>query len=147
REMPPATLLQQLIRQREASYEQIARDLEDFARREGIDGTIGVRHVQRLARHERGNGGGAPSALPGTRRLLREFFGYAFDELIGPPRIETAAAPIIVPATSDMSRIVRDASADSLDFLSWAENDRVAPAVLEHIASELRRIAIEYVHR
>ena len=79
--------------------------------------------------------------------LLRGFFGYSFDELIGQPRIETASPPIMVPATADTSRIVRAASADSLDFLSWAENDRVAPAVLEHIASELRRIAIEYVHR
>lgn len=30
-----------------------------WAVNQGIDGTIGVRHVQRLARHERGKDGGA----------------------------------------------------------------------------------------
>jgi tetratricopeptide (TPR) repeat protein len=85
--------------------------------------------------------------LPGTRRLLREFFGYSLEELIGPPRISTPSAALITPATSDMGRIVRDASSGSLDFLSWAEADRVAPSVLEHISSELQRIATEYVHR
>ncbi len=50
REMSPTTLLQQLIRQREVSYEQLVRELETFARTRQIDGTIGVRHLQRLAR-------------------------------------------------------------------------------------------------
>ena len=43
--------------------------------------------------------------------------------------------------------MVAAAAAGSLDFLTWAENDRVPPAVLDHISSELRRIAVDYVHR
>jgi hypothetical protein len=149
RETPPTTLLQQLIRQREVSYEQLVREVEAFARTRQIDGTIGVRHLQRLARQERArDGAGSPTALPSTRRLLREFFGFSFEELIGPPRIEMPAPPVlVVPAATDSRGIVVAAAADSLEFLTWAENDRVPPAVLEHISSELRRIAVDYVHR
>ena len=90
---PPSTLLQQLIQQREVSYEQLVRELADFARTREIDATIGVRHLQRLARQERSKDRTPPAAQPGTRRLLREFFEFSFDELVGPPRLETLAAP------------------------------------------------------
>jgi tetratricopeptide (TPR) repeat protein len=149
REMPPSTLLQQLIRQREVSYEQLVRELEAFARTRQIDGTIGVRHLQRLARLERARDGAtSTAALPGTRRLLREFFGFSLEELVGPPRIEMPALPsVMVPAVADSRGMVAAAAADSLEFLTWAENDRVPPSVLDHLSSELRRIAVDYVHR
>jgi hypothetical protein len=84
REPAPVTLLQQLIRQSEASYEQVCGELLDFARTHHIDATISLRHLQRLARLERAKDH-APAALPSTRRLLREFFGFSFDELVSPP--------------------------------------------------------------
>jgi len=43
--------------------------------------------------------------------------------------------------------MVTAAAADSLEFLAWAEDDRVPALVLEHISAELRRIAVDYVHR
>jgi hypothetical protein len=150
RETAPVTLLQQLIRQLDASYEQIAQDLAKFAIENGIDGTIGVRHLQRLARKERSRDGAAmPALLPGTRKLLREFFKFSLEELLGPPRVEVPAAPALVVATTDAAprEAVTDAATVSLEFLSWAENDRVPAAVLDHIGSELRRIAVDYVHR
>lgn len=145
------TLLQQLIRQREMSYEQIVQVLEEFARERRIDGTIGARHLQRLARAERGRNGEMPSALPGTRMLLREFFGFSFDELMGPPPpAESAVVPavgVIVARAADPRGLATAAAQDSLDFLAWAESDRVPEAVLDHVMSELRRIAIDYVSR
>src|SRR6266536_165471 len=72
RQTPPRTLLQQLIRQLEASYETVTRQLNDFARVRDIDGTISVRHLRRLACDERASDGAPPTALPGTKRLLRE---------------------------------------------------------------------------
>lgn len=150
RETPPVTLLQQLVRQRDASYEQIAQELANFALDNHIDGTIGVRHLQRLARRESSRDGAAvPALLPGTRKLLREFFKFSVEELLGPPRIEVPPAPpLLVPAADSIPpTMVTGAAAVSLEFLSWAESDRVPSAVLDHISSELRRIAVDYVHR
>lgn len=80
----PQTLLQLLIRNRDSSYEAVVRELEKFARQHGIDGTISARHLQRLARRERTTPSGQPSALPSTRRLLAEFFGRPFLDLVSP---------------------------------------------------------------
>lgn len=145
------TLLQQLIRQRETTYEQLVEELAKFAQRQSIDATIGVRHLQRLARRERAKDGTVPATLPGTRHLLKEFFGASFDELLGPPRPATELGPgsngLVVTSPIDPAGMAAAAARQSLAFLAWAEDDRVSPTVLEHISSELRRIAIDYVHR
>lgn len=148
----PRTLLHQLIRQREVSYEQMVDVLREFAQHRGIDCTIGVRHLQRLARRERARDGRELAALPGTRQVLREFFGASFDELLGPPRLATDLAPtsngpVMVSSPTDPLGVAAAAAQQSLQFLAWAQDDRVSPAVLEHVSSELRRIAIDYVHK
>lgn len=149
----PRTLLQQLIQQRDVTYEGLIGELETLARTQHIDGTISLRHLQRLARLERGTDGAAPTALPGTRRLLRAFFDVPFEELLGPPRpTELPASTILVPhsaaaAAPDPRSVAAAAARESLDFLAWARDDRVPEVVLEHVSSELRRIAVDYVHR
>lgn len=81
----PRTVLQLLIRRRDVSYEALVRQLDAFARQHRIDGTISSRHLQRLSRRERIGASGEPSAQPGTRRLLADFFGRSFSELMAPP--------------------------------------------------------------
>jgi hypothetical protein len=71
RQTPPRTLLQQLIRQLEASYEKVAQQLNEFARVREIDGTFSVRHLRRLACHEPGPRGELPAALPGTKKWFQ----------------------------------------------------------------------------
>jgi hypothetical protein len=148
----PRTLLQQLILHRDVTYEGVIGELETFARTQRIDGTISLRHLQRLARLERGTDGAAPTALPGTRRLLRAFFDVPFEELLGPPLpteppVTTDLVPHAAAAAADPRSIAAAAARESLDFLAWAQDDRVPEAVLQHVSSELRRIAVDYVHR
>lgn len=174
---PPQTLLQLLIRSREASYDGVVRELEEFARERGIDGTISARHLQRLARRERVNAARPPTALPGTRRLLTEFFGQPFMELVAPPptrlispdgvegtaatgtvgiaraadrRLSGEAAWARDPATgadsTDPRRLTVAAAEASFEFLTWAEN-QLSGAVLDHVMSELQRLAVAYVHQ
>jgi hypothetical protein len=114
---PPVTLLQQLIRHRDASYEQVCGELFDFARTQHIDGTISVRHLQRLARLERAKHH-APVALPGTRRLLREFFGFPFEQLVSPPRHELPAAAFGRTPVGDHAT---EATLDAVLSLSYGE--------------------------
>jgi hypothetical protein len=139
----PRTLLYQLIRERRDSYERLAQELDDFARKHSIDGTISVRHLQRLARNESSQSGGRTSALGGTQRLLEEFFGYPFDLLVGPPIGKDTLA---VPAASDARSMTTSAAQGSMEFLTWAADDRVPGPVLDHVLGELRRVATDYVH-
>ncbi len=76
------TLLEQLIRQREDTYEELCAKYEKLARRMGEDTTLSVRHLQRLAYGERSG----QRATPRTRRVMRELFGYSMEELLAPPR-------------------------------------------------------------
>lgn len=140
----PRTLLQQLIRQRRESYEKLVEQLDEFARIHKIDGTISVRHLQRLARNEGASSGGRSSALGGTQRLLEEFFGHSFAALVGPPVEEQ---PLIVASSFDARRLTAGAAQEAMQFLNWATDDRVPEPVLDHVLSELHRVAIDYVHR
>lgn len=139
----PRTLLHQLIRERRSSYEQLTQELDDFARKHGIDGTISVRHLQRLARNESSQSGGRTSALGGTQRLLEEYFGHPFNLLVG-PSIEKDS--LVVPTAYDPRSMTTSAAQAAMDFLTWASDDRVPEPVLDHVLGELRRVAADYVH-
>lgn len=109
----PRTLLEQLIRQRESTQEEIRTEFEVLARKMGEkDATMSVRHLQRLASGERP--GQRPS--PGTRRVMRQLFGHSMEELLGPPRPADApaAAPTAVrsrpPVPSENSEPVSEPS-------------------------------------
>ncbi|HEY0692817.1 MAG TPA: hypothetical protein VGD71_27720 [Kribbella sp.] len=79
------TLLEQKIRERRQTFEEFAEYAEVFAREHNQPGTLGVRHLQRLAA---GHGpGGRPlgTVRPATARLLERIFGVSVDELLAPP--------------------------------------------------------------
>jgi tetratricopeptide (TPR) repeat protein len=77
----PRTLLEQLIRQGDATYEETCERYERLARRLGEDSTLSVRHLQRLAYGERSG----QRSTPSTRRVMRQLFGYSMQQLLGPP--------------------------------------------------------------
>ena len=144
---PPSTLLQQLIQQREVSYEQLVRELADFARlatstRRSAYVTCSDWPDRALEGRDAagGSAGNTSSAAGVLRILLRRARWSASTRDANPP-------VLFVPAAADTRAMVARAAAVSLDFLTSAENDRVPPAVLDHISSELRRIAVDYVHR
>lgn len=76
---PPRTLLEQLIKQGEATYEEQAAAFEKAARALGEPATMSVRHLQRLAAGQR-----TGHATPTTRRVMRQLYGYSLDDLLGP---------------------------------------------------------------
>ena len=138
---PPRTLLEQLIRQGEATYEEQVRAFEQRARELGEPATLTVRHLQRLAAGERSG----ERANPSTRRVMRKLFGYALDELLQPPVPDAGSPALAGPPPADPRQLASAAARDSLDFASWAAADRISPAVLEHVSYELGRIAVDYV--
>jgi hypothetical protein len=136
---PPRTLLEQLIRQSEATYEEHVRAFERQAQDLEEPATLTLRHLQRLAAGERSG----DRANPSTRRVMRALFGHSLDELLQPPTAEPAVPA--GPAPADPRQLASAAARDSLDFASWAAADRISPAVLEHVSYELGRIAVDYV--
>lgn len=104
------TLLEQLIHEREATYEEQVNAFLKLAVQLNEPATMSVRHLQRLAAGERGQ-----RSTPSTRRLLRQLYGYPLDELLGPPHptrppSTTATA---APSGDDVAEIDVDGRATS----------------------------------
>lgn len=138
---PARTLLELLIRQGDATYEEQVRAFDRLAREHDEPATITVRHLQRLAAGQRSG----ERANPSTRRVMQRLFGRSLDDLLRPP---TAAAPesIVVAGPAESPRDLSAAAAcASLDFAAWADADQVAPTLIEHVSDELARIAVDYV--
>jgi tetratricopeptide (TPR) repeat protein len=138
---PPRTLLELLVRQREATYEEQVQAFERCARELQEPATLTVRHLQRLAAGQRSG----ERANPSTRRVMRELYGHPLDVLLGPADEAgtTEVVPVVQPV--DPRQLSAAAARDSLDFAAWADADLVAPAVMEHVSYELGRIAVDYV--
>ena len=119
----PRTLLEKLIREREATYEEQVKAFTDLARRLNEPATITVRHLQRLAAGQRSGDRAAPS----TRRVIRQLYGHPLDQLLAPPPAsallgspEPEPAAIELPtADIDLDRIATlTDSADALGRLT-----------------------------
>ena len=75
----PRTVLEELLRQQDQTYEEIARDFETVAQQLGEHGvSISSRHLRRLASGER------TGTTPATRRVLQAMFNRKMDELLQP---------------------------------------------------------------
>src|SRR5215470_8371934 len=89
RRVQPRTVLEELLRQQDRTYDEIAQDFEKVARQLGEHGvSISTRHLRRLASGER------TGTTPATRRVLQAMFHRRMDELLqcwpsaGPARDE-----------------------------------------------------------
>ncbi|MGO1049300.1 hypothetical protein [Crossiella sp. CA198] len=81
----PRTVLEQLIRDRRQTFEEFVEFAEEFARDQKEQGTLSVRHLQRLVAGRRSDGGPLGSVRPATARLLERIFGVSIDELLSEP--------------------------------------------------------------
>lgn len=117
------TLLEQLIKERRQTYEEFAHDAERFAREHRHEGTISVRHLQRLAAGRRNSGHQLGPLRPATARLLEAIFGIDADTLLAPPQtVNQQPHPLRVAVS-----VVRKGSAvllvrrrtDPSDPLAW----------------------------
>ena len=79
------TLLEQMIKERQQTFEEFAEFAEVFAREHGEPGTISVRHLQRLVAGRGTSGQPLGAVRPATARLLERIFGVSVEELLSPP--------------------------------------------------------------
>src|SRR5215469_16235350 len=77
RRAQPRTVFEELLRQQDRTYDEIARDFEKAAEQLGEHGvSISARHLRRLASGER------TGTTPATRRVLQAMFNRRVDELL-----------------------------------------------------------------
>src|SRR6266704_4203285 len=92
----PRTLLEQLIQQRDATYEELSAQYEKLARRMDEKSTMSAGHLQRLVYGERQG----QRSTPTTRRVMREMFGHSLEDLLGPP-IAAGTMGLALPTADD----------------------------------------------
>lgn len=88
---PYRTVLEQKIKERHQTFEEFAESIETFAREHGEKGTIGVRHLHRLAAGRRSDGSPLGPVQPATARLLEHMLDVSIDELLATPARPQAA--------------------------------------------------------
>jgi hypothetical protein len=77
--VPSRTVLEELLRQQDRTYEEVARDFEKVAQQLDERGvSISTRHLRRLASGER------TGTTPATRRVLQAMFNRTAEELLQP---------------------------------------------------------------
>lgn len=124
--VPVRTLLERLIRERRQTFEEFAEYAERFAREHGEQGTLSVRHLQRLVAGRQPDGTPLRPLRPATVRLLERIFDVGINELLAtldgdaqdpvtPHALRVAVA--VVVRGSDVL-IVRRRSGESCT-LSW----------------------------
>lgn len=114
------TVLEQKIWERRQTLEEFAEFAEMFAREHKEPGTLGVRHLQRLASGYGPKGRSLGPVKPATARLLEHILGLSVDELLRPPAQavtdepdEVGSGQTVAPASSRAARL--GASLDWLD--------------------------------
>lgn len=75
----PRTRLEERIRALPMTLEEFVQHAETYARGHDLDGTLSLRHLQRLITGDR------PTVRPATARLLEALLGQTIDELLAPP--------------------------------------------------------------
>jgi len=103
-DVPARTVLEERIRARRLTFEEFTEFAEAFARQHNEQGTLSVRHLQRLAagRGEHGRPLGKPRAA--TARLLERIFGISIEELLSPPE---AASRVETDSAAELRRMLR----------------------------------------
>jgi tetratricopeptide (TPR) repeat protein len=102
-------VLEQKIRERRQTYQEFAACVEEFAREHKEPGTLGVRHLQRLAAGRWPDGRPVGRVLPTTARLLEQILGVSIDELLTPP---SSAPTIDEPAAELRQRLQASSRVD-----------------------------------
>jgi hypothetical protein len=130
------TVLEQKIWERRQTLEEFVEFAEMFAREHKEPGTLGVRHLQRLASGQGPKGRPLGPVKPSTARLLEHILGLSVDELLrSPAQVVTSgseeansAVPVAV-AVSARLRASLDWLDDHVGWVSDTSRQRVASQV------------------
>ncbi len=96
------TVLEQKIWERRQTLQEFAEFAETFAREHNEPGTLGVRHLQRLASGLGPGGRPLGQVLPATARLLEHILGLSVEQLLAPPGDAVTTDDVRVSGLSDL---------------------------------------------
>lgn len=152
----PRTVFEELLRQSDRTYEEVALDFEATARQLGERGvSISARHLRRLASGE------CTGTTPATRRVLQAMFDRRIDELLQPwppdgtagdgprgaePRSDTAPLEVVTVAAqrarefglldqTSMTNELMEQLYDDVGQLARVCTYRPLPEVIEPLAT------------
>ncbi|CUU55225.1 hypothetical protein Ga0074812_104306 [Parafrankia irregularis] len=135
---PSRTVLENILRQYDRTYEEIAKDFEQLAVRLNERGvTISAQHLRRLASGDR------EMASPATKRVLEAFFGMPARDLLAPwnPSISPLSGSTS-PSSSDLELLTM-AAERSRTFIT-RKNVLAGGETIEQIADEVGELARIY---
>jgi hypothetical protein len=141
----PRTVFEELIRQQDRTYEEIARDFERVAQRLGEHGvSISTRHLRRLASGER------TGTTPATRRVLQAMFNRRMDELLQPwPQAEDVGSEAFgwqPPLGATLPEILTAAAQRAHGFALMAQTSMTGE-MMEQVYDDVSQLAQIYSHR
>lgn len=140
----PRTVLEQLLRQQDRTYEEAAAEFERLAQTLGEHGlSITARHLRRLASGERSG------TNPSTRRVLRAMFNLPVDELLRPPGISLSAGPAgsADMPTSQTERELLEMAAEKSRRFAFGRELPVGGEVIDGLRDEVRELSALYITR
>lgn len=142
-DIQPRTVLEQLLRQQDRTYEELAEDFGVLARRLGERGmSISARHLRRLASGER------TGTTPATRRVLQAMFNRPVDELLQPmahgEAVRTADG---VVHTGRRQKEVLEVAAQRARAFAMTAKASVSNEAIEQVVADVRALASSYPQR
>ena len=145
RRAQPRTVFEELLRQQDRTYEEIARDFEKVARQLGEHGvSITARHLRRLASGER------TGTTPATRRVLQAMFNRRVDELLqcwpsaGPAGGEPQCSQLTSFATP--LELLTSAAQRAHEFALLSRTSLTSES-MEQVYDDVSQLARIYSHR
>jgi hypothetical protein len=145
RRVQPRTVLEELLRQQDRTYDEIAQDFEKVARQLGEHGvSISTRHLRRLASGER------TGTTPATRRVLQAMFHRRMDELLqcwppaGPAWGEPQCSQLSPCATP--LELLASAAQRAHEFALLARSSLTSDS-MEQVYDDVSQLARIYSHR
>jgi hypothetical protein len=138
-------MLEQKIKERRQTFEEFAESLETFAREHGEKGTLGLRHLHRLAAGRRTDGRPLGPVQPATARLLEHMLGHTVEELLAPPAslsIDPSEAELRqrLYASSQVDAEMIDTLRGQLGGLRRLDRQLGAPAVHDEVCMKVRQV-------
>ena len=142
----PRTVLEELLRHQDRTYEEVAQEFQRIAHQLGERGlSISARHLRRLASGERSG------TTPATRRVLQVLFNRGVDELLQPfPGSQassiTPSGQVVASQAGTSEEIIAAAAQRARGFalLTYAST---TTELMDQIYDDVRELALIYSHR
>jgi hypothetical protein len=142
----PRTVLEELLRHQDRTYEEVAEEFQRIAHQLGERGlSISARHLRRLASGERSG------TTPATRRVLQVLFNRGVDELLQPfPGSQASSITPpgqVVASFAGTSEEIIAAAAQRARGFALLTHASTTTELMDQIYDDVRELALIYSHR